>query len=111
MLISHARMLEEVAEKANRLSDKVEKNGKLKSLLIQIEDRLKRYAQIVKDLNDGIGLVSVNLKKSVEDIIGDLRVAEKKSNGKIKVSLHWWTKELNKFVVRNKKKWIQMGIK
>ena len=110
MLINHVRMLEEIAEKANKMSNKVE-NGKLKLMLIQAEDRLKRYAQIAKDLNDEIGLVSINLKKSVEDIIGDLCKAEKKSKGKIKVSLHWWGKELTKFIVRNKKKWAEMGIK
>jgi len=112
MLLNHVRTLEEIASKANNMSIKVS-NAVLKTKLDEISMGLKRYSMIGNDLNNGIDMVQIDLKKCVNKTILDLNNIEKKykKDKEISKSLKWWQKELLKFINRNVKKWKEMGIK
>lgn len=105
MPINRIRVLEEVADKMNRLEDKV--SGKLRLTLIKISDRLHRNAKIAEDMNIGSSLVDIDLRQSILDSVKDLALASKQSkkDKKVLVSLKWWQKELNSFVTGNHKIW------
>jgi hypothetical protein len=112
MLLNHVRTLEEIASKANNMSIKVS-NAVLKTKLEEISTDLHRYSSLGNDLNNGINMVQIDLKKCVNRIILELNKLEKKhkKDKETIVSLKWWQKELSKFINRNVKKWKEMGIK
>jgi hypothetical protein len=112
MLLNHVRTLEEIASKANNLSMKVG-NASLKMKLEEISMDLRRYSLLGNDINNGINVVQIDLKKCVNKLILDLKKMENKKNidKDIKISLKWWQKELSKFINRNVKKWKELGIK
>jgi hypothetical protein len=112
MLLNHVRTLEEIASKANNMSMKIGNAG-IKMKLEEISIDLHRYAMLGNDLNNGINMVQIDLKKCVNRIIDDLNKMEKKhkKDKEISISLKWWQKELSKFINRNVKKWKELGIK